>query len=253
MTIETRDQASFVHPEVAAELGALAWASRQRTTHVAEDGRGLSARRRPVPRLPGRASGRGPVVVRFGGAQAGGRARLHGGAPRRRHRQPLAHADARRGALVRPLPRTQPQGQRCRAAGRAGAQDRQDPAQAALHRCRQAHGRRRPAGRGGARALDFGARCRCPGAALRLALHREGLLPRRTRHLLVLPRPRLQQKPDRRPLPLRSPGHSQHPVVDRPRPLRTSQRQHGERRLRRPYPPRALAPPRRSPRGPGSP
>ena len=52
----------------------------------------------------------------------------------------------------------------------------------------------------------------------RKRLHREGLLPRRSRHRLVLPRPRLQQKPDRRPLPLRSPGHPQHPGVDRPGP-----------------------------------
>src|SRR3990172_6682173 len=70
----------------------------------------------------------------------------------------------------------------------------------------------------------------------RKRLHREGLRPHRSRHRLVLPRPRLQQKPDRRPLPLRSPGHPQHPGVDRPRPLRTSQRQHGEWRLRRSLP-----------------
>src|SRR5512141_278019 len=70
----------------------------------------------------------------------------------------------------------------------------------------------------------------------RKRLHREGLLPHRSRHRLVLPRPRLQQTPYRRALPLRSPGHPQHPGVDRPRPLRPSQRQHGERRLRRSLP-----------------
>src|SRR5512140_130924 len=98
----------------------------------------------------------------------------------------------------------------------------------------------------GSRAHQHGVAAREPitdPVGERKRFHREGLLPRRSRHRLVLPRPRLQKKPYRRPLSLRSPGHPQHPGVDRPRPLRTSKRQHGERRLRRSLP---SARPRRS-------
>src|SRR5512141_2440474 len=91
----------------------------------------------------------------------------------------------------------------------------------------------------GSRAHQHGVAAREPitdPVGERKRFHREGLLHHRSRHRLVLPRPRLQKKPYGRPLPRRSPGHPQHPGVDRPRPLRPSQRQHSERRLRRALP-----------------
>ncbi len=108
--------------DVAAELVRWLELPLRRAADVAEDGRGLWARRPPVPRLPLRAS-RPPGDARGTlEAQAARRARLHGGAARRRHQQPVADAHVGGRALVRAVPRTQRQGQGRRA--RRGARRR---------------------------------------------------------------------------------------------------------------------------------
>ena len=107
---------------------SLAGASRRRAAHVAEDRRGLSSATC--------ASSFGFLTEHLGEqadaegarrARAARRARLHGGAARRRHRRALADALARRRALVRALSGAQRQGQGRRA-----------------HRGARAEGRRRP-------------------------------------------------------------------------------------------------------------
>ena len=115
-----------------------------------------------------RASGRRAVARRSRQACAAGRARLHGGAARGGHRQPLADARARRRALVRAFSGAQRQGQGRRARRGARAEDAEDPAEAARRRRGQAPDRRRSARRRRARALGAGARRRRAGAALRL-------------------------------------------------------------------------------------
>ena len=100
----------------------LAQLSRRRTAHVAENAGSLPARRRPVPLLSRRSSGRRAHAAPARQTHAGRRARLHGGAARRRRRQPLADARPRRRPLIRPLPGTQRQGQSRRACRRARAQ-----------------------------------------------------------------------------------------------------------------------------------
>ena len=50
-------QHSFVAPRRGGPAGALADASWRRAADVAKDARGLSARHRTIPRLPGAASG----------------------------------------------------------------------------------------------------------------------------------------------------------------------------------------------------
>ena len=120
--------------------------------------------------FPRRASRRRAVAEGACRAGAGRCARLHGGAPRRRHRQPLADAHARRHARLRALSRAQRQGQGRRARRRARAEDRQDPAAAARGRRRQARGRSRYRRRRRARAVDSRARRRGARPALRLRL-----------------------------------------------------------------------------------
>ena len=115
------------------------------------------------------------ALCRAGGQRHQG---LHGDAPRRRHRRPLADAGAGGPALVRPLPRTRGQGQGRRAVGDPRAQGRQEPAEADPDGGRQAPRRRRRARRRGPRSLDLGARRRRDGAALRLGpAHLRGARP----------------------------------------------------------------------------
>ena len=144
----------------------LARPSRQRAALFAEDARSLSARRRAVPRISHRTSRRRAVPERPRGAQAGRRARVFGGAARGRDRQPLADAHACRRSRLRPLSRTQRQGQGRRARRGADAQDRQDLAAAAIRHCGAARWRRRASGRRRHRAMGAGARRRGVGAAL---------------------------------------------------------------------------------------
>ena len=96
------------------------------------------------------------------------RPRLHGDAPRRRHRRPLADAGAGGPALVRTFSRTRRQGQGRRAVRDPRAQGRQEPAEADPDGRGQALCRRRQARRRKPRTLDLGARRRRDGAALRL-------------------------------------------------------------------------------------
>src|ERR1700728_890654 len=81
--------------------------SRRRTPVLAKDRRGIPAGCFAVPRISRRTSWWWAFAQGACRADAGGRARLHGGAPSEHHRQPLADALARRNARLRPLPRTQ--------------------------------------------------------------------------------------------------------------------------------------------------
>ena len=134
-------------------------------------GKTLEAYRRDVGQFLdflARHLGGAPSLKQLCQADARRRARLHGGAARRRPVRPLADARAGRGPLVRALPRTQRQRQGRRARRRARAQSRQDAAEAAGDRRRQAHRRHGFARRRSARALGPRPRCRRAGAALRL-------------------------------------------------------------------------------------
>ena len=175
----TAASAAFVAPDVAAEIArwlAHLGAERRMSPKTVE------AYRRDVrsssPSWPSISAARSRSTQLAGSRR--GRARLHGGAARRRHRQPLADARARRRALVRAFSRAQRQGQGRRARRRARAEGRQDAAEAARDRGRQAHHRCRPARRRGARAMGAGARRRRAGAALRLGpAHFRGARPQR--------------------------------------------------------------------------
>ena len=115
-----------------------------------------------------RALGQEGHAERVCGAGGHRRQGLHGDAPRRRHRRPLADAGAGGPAFVRALSRTRGQGQGRRAVRDPRAQGRQEPAEADPDGRRQALCRCRRARRRGARSLDLGARRRRDGAALRL-------------------------------------------------------------------------------------
>ena len=77
-------------------------------------------------RALGRAGHAGAICRARGQRRQG----LHGDAPRRRYRRPLADAGAGGLALVRPFPRTRGQGQGRRAVRDPRAQGRQEPAEA---------------------------------------------------------------------------------------------------------------------------
>src|SRR6266403_4792635 len=89
---------------------ALAVASAERTTAVAEDAGSLRPRRPPVSRLSRGALGRAGDAFASCSARGDRRQGLHGDAARTRYRRPFADAGARRFALVRALPRTGRQG-----------------------------------------------------------------------------------------------------------------------------------------------
>ena len=107
---------------------------------------------------------------------------LHGDAPRRRHRRPLADAGAGGAALVRSFSGARRQGQGRRALGDPCAQNRQEPAEADPDGGRQAFCRCRRTRRRGSRSLDLGARRRRDGAAVRLGpAHLRGAGPEKAR------------------------------------------------------------------------
>ena len=143
-------------------------ASARRTAAVAQDAGSLCPRRPPMPDLSRRALGHASDAEGLCRAGSQRRQGLHGDAPRRRHRWPLADAGAGRPALVRTLSGTGRQGQGRRAVGDPRAQDRQEPAEADPDGGRQTPCRCRRARRRGPRSLDLGARRRRDGAALRL-------------------------------------------------------------------------------------
>ena len=116
----------FAAADVAAEIGALA-----RRISAPNGGcrrrrwRPIGATSRQFLAFLAEHLGGAPTLKRpRRSSTPAGRARLHGGAARRRHRQPLADARARRRALVRALSRTQRQRQGRRAGRRARAEGR---------------------------------------------------------------------------------------------------------------------------------
>ena len=187
-----KTELDFVAPKIAAEIeGWLA--------HLGDERRyspkTVEAYRRDVLQFLAFLAehlGGPPSLKALAELDARRRARLHGGAPRRRHRQPLADALARRRARLCALSGTQRQGQGRRACRGAGAENRQDPAAAARRQRRQAPGRRRSRGRRRPRAVDSCARRRRAGLALRQRLaDLRGARPqaRRFRRRAAMPSP----------------------------------------------------------------
>ena len=148
----------------------MAAASGRRAPDVAEDARSLSARRAAIPRFSRQAPRRSAVAERAGRIVTRGCAGVFGGAARRRYRQPLADAQPRRAARLRPLSGEERQGQGRGARRGARAKDRQDLAAAAGGGRRQKHGRSGYRGRRRPRTVDSCPRRRGARLALRLRL-----------------------------------------------------------------------------------